>query len=121
MCRSFSIALGLVLSMTFSAALLAQDGAQAAKVKHQARHTRVAAQAQRTCSWIGPGARAVYRCETGPQVTAVAPVAAPRRRLFAVAQGDPPRRAVVDPPGDPLPQPICGWVGPGGRAIYQCH
>ena len=31
------------------------------------------------------------------------------------------RHALAVPQDGAMPQPICFWVGPGGRAIYRCR
>jgi hypothetical protein len=48
------------------------------------------------CDWVGPGGRAVYRCN----------LAEPSQPLVVVSQA--PRR-------------VCDWIGPGGRAQYMCR
>jgi hypothetical protein len=65
---------------------------------HASHHSLIGkeyAELQRTCSWVGPGARAVYRCS----VLDVKPVVdeVPHKR-------------------------VCGWVGPQAppRSVYAC-
>jgi hypothetical protein len=48
------------------------------------------------CDWVGPGARAVYRCN----------LAEPSQPLVVASQA--PRR-------------VCDWIGPGARAQYMCR
>jgi hypothetical protein len=85
----------------------------------------------RSCDWVGPGGRAIYRCgldrdlglATAGNVkearvthirvkearTKEARVSKPRHaRVARVVQNDPP------------PQRACDWLGPGGRALYRC-
>ena len=50
------------------------------------------------CDWVGPGARAVYRCN----------LAEPSQPLVVVSQDRAPRR-------------VCDWIGPGARAQYMCQ
>jgi hypothetical protein len=53
---------------------------------------------KRVCDWIGPGARAVYRC------TYVDPSPSTFNARFEAVH-----------------QPRCDWVGPGARAVYVCR
>jgi hypothetical protein len=50
------------------------------------------------CDWVGPGARAVYRCN----------LAEPSQPLVVVSQDHAPRR-------------VCDWIGSGARAQYMCR
>lgn len=88
----------------FSAILFGAATSQAAIHKLHAKHHHnrsVRAQSinvapRRTCDWIGPGARAVYRCSLlDPDP-------------ILVAQHN-------------EPQPRCDWIGPGARAVYRCR
>jgi hypothetical protein len=91
-----SIALGIVTVL--GAATIGQARAAIRKIAHH-HHVRIvkapAPQLRRVCDWIGPGARAVYRCSyVDPQ---------PVHMTFDVA-----------------PQLSCDWIGPGARAVYRC-
>jgi hypothetical protein len=48
------------------------------------------------CDWVGPGGRAVYRCN-----------------LESLS----PQPVVVSQ----KPHRVCDWIGPGGRAVYMCR
>jgi hypothetical protein len=78
-----------------------QAAIQTVQSKHHHVHVVKAAQSdkapRRVCDWIGPGARAVYRCSI---VTAEA---------LVVSQNNAP------------PPRSCDWVGPGARAVYRCR
>jgi hypothetical protein len=50
------------------------------------------------CGWVGPGGRAVYRCNLD----------SPSALSIAVAQNHTLHR-------------VCDWTGPGGRAVYMCR
>jgi len=80
------------------------SASQAAIHKTKVKHHYVGAQQvnpapHRVCDWIGPGARAVYRCtiEQSTEPTNI-----------KLGQSDPPQRT-------------CDWVGPGARAVYRCR
>jgi len=49
------------------------------------------------CGWVGPGGRAVYRCNLDSW----------SQQPIVVSQNHTMRR-------------VCDWVGPGGRAVYMC-
>jgi hypothetical protein len=92
---SLSIVLGV--ATLFGIATPSHASTPLAKARH--RHVRVVAvpdpPPHRVCDWIGPGARAVYRC------------------------------TIVDPPPlhvtqNAVPQHSCDWIGPGARAVYRC-
>ena len=80
---------------------ISQAAISKANVTHQRNHivkaSPVAPKLRRVCDWIGPGGRAVYRCN------------------------------LVDPAPTFLSQNVaasqrtCEWVGPGGRAVYRCR
>jgi hypothetical protein len=48
------------------------------------------------CDWVGPGGRAIYRCNLESASPTV------------VSQHSTPHR-------------VCDWIGPGGRAVYRCQ
>src|SRR5580698_8807335 len=50
------------------------------------------------CGWVGPGGRAVYRCNLDNR----------SEQPIVVSQNHTMRR-------------VCDWVGPGGRAVYRCR
>jgi hypothetical protein len=72
------------------------------KMQNKRHHAHVAKAPQidktphSVCDWIGPGARAVYRC----------------------GLADPP---LVLTQNTVTPQRSCDWVGPGARAVYRCR
>lgn len=110
MLRTIS-AISIALSLTVMAVPTSDAGSnvgagnQSIKRPHQARVFRQSEPVRRrTCDWVGPGGRAVYRC--GP--TEPLDVTGPLQRL-AISQND------------PAPQRTCDWVGPGGRAVYRCR
>ena len=70
--------------------------AETAKVLEVHAVTQTYAQAHH-CDWVGPGARAVYRCNLD---NGVSPIVVSQNRE---------------------PQRICDWIGPGARAVYRCR
>lgn len=78
-------------------AFTATDAATHKKYKHHHIYglsgVELNAAPQRVCDWIGPGARAVYRC---------------------TYVNDPPPTVAMST------QPSCDWIGPGARALYRC-
>jgi hypothetical protein len=50
------------------------------------------------CGWVGPGGRAIYRCN----------LESASEQPIVVSQ-------------DRTPHRVCDWVGPGGRAVYRCR
>jgi hypothetical protein len=89
----------IVLSVvTFSgAATVGQAATPIKKAEHHHIYVRAirAPQPRRVCDWIGPGARAVYRCTyVDPQ---------PVHMTYDIA-----------------PLRSCDWIGPGARAVYRC-
>ena len=86
-----TLSIGFALGVAVSVVMPAQATEQS---RHIATAPTVAT--HRVCDWVGPGARAIYRC------TVVETTAQP----MVVSQA---------------PQRTCDWVGPGARAIYRCH
>jgi hypothetical protein len=103
--RSFTRQTKLIL-FTTSLLLLAVASVEASHHRKGDRFDIVASEQQAApltyaqlhhCDWVGPGARAVYRCNlVDPQSSAV------------VARETTPTRH-------------CDWVGPGARAMYVCR
>jgi hypothetical protein len=93
-----SLSISLSVITLLGVATASEAATQASKLARH--HVRIAArpnpQPQRVCDWIGPGARAVYRC------------------------------SIVDPPplrvtqNAVATQRSCDWIGPGARAVYRC-
>jgi hypothetical protein len=50
------------------------------------------------CGWVGPGGRAIYRCN----------LESASEQPVVVSQHSTPHR-------------VCDWIGPGGRAVYRCQ
>jgi hypothetical protein len=90
-----SVALSIVI--VFGVATAGHAATTTKKIHHHVRVVKAPTpQPRRVCDWIGPGARAVYRCTT--------------------VDPDP-----VHVTYDVTPQRICDWIGPGVRAVYRCR
>lgn len=91
----------IVLTMVVFGFSASETAIHKAKVKHHysgAQQVNLAP--HRVCDWIGPGARAVYRCTIEQSGGAA---------NMKIGQND------------PAPQRNCEWVGPAARAIYRCR
>lgn len=86
-----------VLGMASVAVAPSQAAYHKAKIRHHARVVQKIDPPQRVCDWVGPGGRAVYRCQIV----------------------DPQQQSFLEPKNDPAPR--CDWIGPGGRALYVCR
>lgn len=85
----------------------------------------------RSCDWVGPGGRAIYRCgldrdlgfasERSVKEARVASVRVKqiRAKEARVRKAKHVRVARVVQDDPPL-QRSCDWLGPGGRALYRC-
>jgi hypothetical protein len=93
-----SLSIALSVFTLFGVATLSQAATPVTKARHH--HVHIVAmpdpQPHRVCDWIGPGARAVYRC------TVVDP-----EPLHMTQNAAAPRHS-------------CDWIGPGARAVYRC-
>jgi hypothetical protein len=80
----------------------------------------------RTCDWVGPGGRAIYRCALDRDLGLAAGRNVKEARVKQIrakearvreAKHVHVARVVQD---DPPPRRTCDWLGPGGRALYHC-
>ena len=86
--KTIVITLGLVCLAATSADATPPQAEPATESYAQVHH----------CGWVGPGGRAIYRCN----------LESASEQPIVVSQ-------------DRTPHRVCDWVGPGGRAVYMCR